>query len=133
MTNERIRCAARLDSQITGAEEAAQMIQDGMTVGVSGFTPSGCPKVVTAALARQVTEDGRKVRINVLSGASTGGEIDALLGNAGVINHRAPYITSGDFRKVVNSGGALLSGRSSGHDGPECALRPVRENRCGAD
>ncbi len=105
MTNERIRCRA-LESRITGAEEAAGMIRDGMTVGVSGFTPSGCPKVVTAALARQVTEDGRRVRINILSGASTGGEIDALLGDAGVIARRAPYITSGHFRKVVNSGGA---------------------------
>jgi succinyl-CoA:acetate CoA-transferase len=55
-----------------------------MTVGVSGFTPSGCPKAVPAALARQVSREGSRVRITLLSGASTGGEIDTLLSEAGV-------------------------------------------------
>jgi succinyl-CoA:acetate CoA-transferase len=54
-----------------------------MTVAVSGFTPSGCPKAVPAALARQARE-GSRVRIALLSGASTGGEIDTLLSEAGV-------------------------------------------------
>lgn len=102
--NGRIRCHALID-RITSAETAARLIQDGMTVGVSGFTPSGCPKVVPAALERQVREEGRKVRIQLLSGASTGNEIDTLLGDAGIIARRAPYITSSNFRRVVNKGG----------------------------
>jgi succinyl-CoA:acetate CoA-transferase len=76
--NERIRCVG-LESRIVSADDAAGLIQDGMTVGVSGFTPSGCPKAVSAALARQVFEEGRSVRITLLSGASTGDEIDTLL------------------------------------------------------
>jgi succinyl-CoA:acetate CoA-transferase len=104
--DDRIRCPA-LRGRVVSAEDAARLIRDGMTVAVSGFTPSGCPKAVPEALARQVRQEGRKVRISLLSGASTGEEIDTLLGDAGVIARRAPYITSDDFRKTVNNGGAL--------------------------
>ena len=31
-------------SLVMSAEEAAELVKDGMTVGVSGFTPSGYPK-----------------------------------------------------------------------------------------
>jgi succinate CoA transferases len=101
--NDRIRCAG-LEEKITAAEDAALLIEDGMTVAVSGFTPSGCPKAVTAELARQVRDGERDVHISILSGASTGGEIDTALSEAGVITHRAPYITSSSMRRAVNSG-----------------------------
>jgi succinyl-CoA:acetate CoA-transferase len=100
--NERIRCPA-LAGRVVSPEDAARLIEDGMTVGVSGFTPSGCPKAVPAALARQARE-GRRVRIALLSGASTGGEIDTLLSEAGVLARRAPYITSSVLRTAVNAG-----------------------------
>ena len=100
----RLRCTALVD-KITDVRDAALMIEDGMTVGVSGFTPSGCPKVVTLELARQVREEGRNVRIDLLSGASTGAEIDTALND--IIRKRAPYITSDEFRKTVNSGVSL--------------------------
>ena len=57
MTEDRIRCAA-LREKCVGAEEAARLIQDGMTVAVSGFTAAGCPKEVPLALARQVSSGG---------------------------------------------------------------------------
>ena len=52
---ERLRneCAEAL---ITTAEEAAKLIKDGMVVGVSGFTPSGYPKAVPVALAKNCLE-----------------------------------------------------------------------------
>ncbi len=99
MIQDRIRCSG-LAQRIMSAQAAALLIQDGMTVGVSGFTPSGCPKAVPEALAQQ----GRNVHITLLSGASTGDEIDTLLGNAGVIARRAPYITCESLRKSINSG-----------------------------
>ncbi len=100
---ERLRCA-QLESKICTAEEAALLINDGMTVAVGGFTPSGCPKAVPAALARQVREDNRSVKIRLLSGASTGEEIDSALGEAGALAFRAPYITSKTLRGAVNNG-----------------------------
>ena len=34
------------------ATEAAQMIKNGQSVGLSGFTPAGAPKAVTKELAK---------------------------------------------------------------------------------
>ena len=49
---ERIR-NEKYFSLIKTADEAAELIKDGMAVGISGFTNAGYPKVVTHALAEQ--------------------------------------------------------------------------------
>ena len=100
--NERIRCKA-LESKIMTADQAAELILDGMVVGTSGFTPCGYPKVVPEALAKQA-EEGRKVEITLLTGASVGPELDGRLTQAGVIKKRAPYQTNGDIQKAINDG-----------------------------
>lgn len=100
---ERLRCKA-LESKIMTADQAASLIQDGMVVGTSGFTPCGYPKVVPLALAAQA-EAGRKVGITLLTGASVGPELDGRLTQAGVIKKRAPYQTNGDMQKALNNGG----------------------------
>ena len=38
------------------AAEAASLIKDGEIIALSGFTPAGSPKAVTAELARQAEE-----------------------------------------------------------------------------
>ena len=100
--NERIKCKA-LESKIVTADEAASLIQDGMVVGTSGFTPCGYPKVVPEALAEQA-EKGRKVGITLLTGASVGPELDGRLTKSGVMKKRAPYQTNGDLQKALNNG-----------------------------
>lgn len=102
MMEERIRCAA-LREKCVSAEEAARLIQDGMTVAISGFTAAGCPKEVPLALARQVSSGERQVRINLWTGASTGREIDKALGAAGVIARRLPYQSDPTLRGEINS------------------------------
>ena len=101
MHEGRIRCKELL-SKIISAEDAASLIKDGMTVATSGFTPSGYPKAVPLALAKQA-EEGRKVRINLCTGASVGDELDGALTRAGVIARRLPYQTNGDLRKALNT------------------------------
>ena len=64
-----------LFKKIVDPEKAALLIEDGMNVGVSGFTPSGYPKKTTMALARAISA-GKKCRINLWSGASVGPEIE---------------------------------------------------------
>ena len=52
------------------AEEAAEMIQNGDTIGLSGFTAPGTPKFITEALAKKATrehEAGREFKINLFS------------------------------------------------------------------
>lgn len=39
------------------AAEAASLIKDGEIIALSGFTPAGSPKAVTAELARQAEEN----------------------------------------------------------------------------
>ena len=45
------RVAASLKSKIMSAEEAAQLVKSGMSIGLSGFTSVGYPKAVPSALA----------------------------------------------------------------------------------
>lgn len=102
--HERIRCKALLDKLMT-PEEAAWLIQDGMTVAASGFSPAGNPKAVPMALGAQVRSGQRKVRVDLLTGASTGDELDCEWGELEIISRRIPYQNSRPLRKVINGGG----------------------------
>ena len=89
------------------AAEAASYIKDGDIVGLSGFTPAGSPKAVTAELAKIAEEKharGEAFQIGVITGASTGDSCDGMLTRAHAIKFRAPYTTNTDFRKAVNNG-----------------------------
>ncbi len=99
----RLRCEALRD-RLMSADEAALLIEDGMTVAVSGFTPAGCPKAVPLALAGQVREGKRRLRLTLFSGASTGEELDSAWASLGIIARRAPYMTSKALRAAVNGG-----------------------------
>jgi succinyl-CoA:acetate CoA-transferase len=64
---ERVRSEV-LRKKIMSAEKASRFIQDGMTVGTSGFTPAGYPKAVPLALAKRAKE-GERLKINLITGA----------------------------------------------------------------
>jgi succinyl-CoA:acetate CoA-transferase len=114
--NDRFRCPALRD-RVMSADEAARLIEDGMTVAVSGFTPSGCPKTVPLAVSEQVRSGERKLRLTLLSGASTGEELDSDWASLGVIARRLPYMTSKTLRTAVNGGGPAPVGYSDVHLG----------------
>ena len=87
------------------AAEAAAMIKNGQTIGLSGFTPAGTAKMVTAEVAKLAEAEhaaGRPYKISIFTGASTGQSTDGDLSNAHAIDFRAPYTTNPDFRKHVN-------------------------------
>lgn len=89
------------------AEEAASLIKHGDNIGLSGFTPAGTAKAVTAALAKKAEEEhakGNPFQVGILTGASTGESCDGVLSRAKAIRYRAPYTTNADFRKAVNNG-----------------------------
>ncbi len=89
---ERIRCK-ELKNKIMSAEDAARIITDGSIVGMSGFTPAGYPKAIPAELARRA-DGGEKIQIDLITGASTGPELDGLLAEKGIIRRRYPYQTN---------------------------------------
>lgn len=100
---QRILCP-ELRSRICSAEEASQLIKNGMTVAVSGFTLSSYPKAVPLALAQRVEETGESFKVNLYSGASTGIELDGAWAKNKMIDHRFPYQTNVDARKGINAG-----------------------------
>ena len=88
------------------AEEAAEMIKDGDTLGLSGFTAPGTPKFITEALAKKAERlhaEGQPFKVNIFTGASTSDHVDGVMSRANAINMRAPYQNVPDLRKRINA------------------------------
>ena len=89
------------------AAEAASLVKHGYNIGLSGFTPAGTAKAVTAEIAKIAEAEhakGNPYQIGIFTGASTGDSCDGVLSRAKAIRYRAPYTTNSDFRKAVNNG-----------------------------
>lgn len=85
--------------------EAAEMIKDGDTLGLSGFTAPGAPKFISEALAAKAEREhaeGRPFKVNLFTGASTSDHVDGVLSRVNAINMRAPYQNVPDLRKRIN-------------------------------
>ncbi len=88
------------------AQEAAEIIHNGATIGLSGFTAPGTPKAITEALAAKAVrehEAGRPFKVNMFTGASTSDHVDGVLARANAYNMRAPYQNVPDLRKRINA------------------------------
>ena len=93
-------------ARITAAE-AASLVKNGDNIALSGFTPAGTPKAVTAEIAKIAHaehEAGNPFQIGIFTGASTGQSCDGVLAEEHAIRYRAPYTTNPSFRKLVNQG-----------------------------
>ncbi|MBS7820953.1 succinate CoA transferase [Wohlfahrtiimonas chitiniclastica] len=90
------------ENKIVSAEEAASWMEDGMTIGMSGFTLFGEPKVFPDALAARAHKDG--IKVNIFTGASMGPDADGVLAENKAINLRLPYQGNPILRKEINGG-----------------------------
>lgn len=91
---------------ILSAQEAAELIKNGDNIGLSGFTASGSPKVITEALAAKAVKEheaGRPFKVSVFTGASTNNHADGALARANAIARRTPYQNTPDLRLRINS------------------------------
>jgi succinyl-CoA:acetate CoA-transferase len=96
-----------LEKKIMSAADAARLIGNGTTVGMSGFTGSGYPKEVPLAMAAYMEEErekGNPFRVKVWTGASTGPELDGALAKADGIEFRLPYNSDPIAREKINNG-----------------------------
>ncbi|MBC6982736.1 acetyl-CoA hydrolase/transferase family protein [Caulobacter sp. 17J80-11] len=96
-----------LRAKVMPAEAAAALIASNSTVGMSGFTGSGYPKAVPLALAARIEAEraaGRRSRLRVWTGASTGPELDGALARADGIEFRLPYNSDPIARERINRG-----------------------------
>lgn len=103
MLEERIR-RTELLKRVMSAQEAAELIQDGDTVGISGFTRAGDVKSVPSALADRVKRTGTPVHINLYTGASVAEEVDRRLTESGLILRRLPFQSDAVLRSAINRG-----------------------------
>ncbi|RKD20936.1 succinyl-CoA:acetate CoA-transferase [Caminicella sporogenes DSM 14501] len=113
MLNNRLR-REELKSKIMSADDAAMLIKDGMIVATSGFTPSGYPKAVPLALAKRAQE-GDKVEITIITGASVGDELDGALSRTGIMVRRYPYQTNKYSRNSINDGSIMYQDMHLSH------------------
>jgi len=102
---DRIRLP-RLREKITTPAAAAEWIQDGMTVGMSGFTRAGDAKAVPLALAERARRD--PLQITLITGASLGSDIDATLAESGVLARRMPFQADPKLRRAINAGEVMF-------------------------
>lgn len=92
--------------QFMSAADAAAMINNGDTIGLSGFTAPGVPKSILEEVAHRAAaehEKGNEFKINIFSGASTNDHVDGILARNNAVNMRAPYQNTPDLRKRINT------------------------------
>ncbi|RHS91986.1 acetyl-CoA hydrolase/transferase C-terminal domain-containing protein [Erysipelatoclostridium sp. AM42-17] len=102
VNNERIRDKRYLD-KVMSPSDAVKFIKPNMTLGVSGFTIAGYPKVIAKELGKRA-DAGEKLDLTVYSRASLGEEFDGELARKGVLKARMPYQTNKDLRNQINKG-----------------------------
>ncbi|WP_085638795.1 MULTISPECIES: acetyl-CoA hydrolase/transferase family protein [unclassified Pseudomonas] len=105
MYRDRIRLPSLLD-KVMSAAEAAALIEDGMTVGMSGFTRAGEAKAVPHALAERAKVT--PLKISLMTGASLGNDLDKQLTEAGVLSRRMPFQVDSTLRKAINAGEVMF-------------------------
>ncbi|WKD61926.1 Succinyl-CoA:coenzyme A transferase [Corynebacterium ciconiae DSM 44920] len=98
---------AKLRGKVMTADEAAQFVNHGDKVGVSGFTGAGYPKVLPTAIAERAKEahaKGEEYMIDLFTGASTAPECDGVLAEADALRFRTPYQSDPILRGKINDG-----------------------------
>ena len=96
-----------LKAKVMSAEAAAALIPNGAVIGTSGFTGAGYAKAVPIALAKRAVEErlkGKPFKLSVLTGASTGPELDQVMGLTECMSFRFPYNGDAVLREKINSG-----------------------------
>jgi acetyl-CoA hydrolase len=101
------RCAyAPYLDKVCAPEDTIPLFKNGMSIGWSGFTPVGDPKVVPIALAEYVEKNHLqgKLRFNMFIGASSGARNEDRWAKNNMIANRYPYQNGANLKKNINSG-----------------------------
>ena len=89
------------------AEEAASYIKNGDVIGIGGFSSVGTVKAVPEALAKRAEEEhckGNDFKVGMITGGSTGDQIDGALSRAKAVQFRTPFQSSKFMRDAINNG-----------------------------
>ncbi|RRD46016.1 acetyl-CoA hydrolase/transferase family protein [Tessaracoccus sp. OH4464_COT-324] len=111
---------AELRGKVMSADEAAQFVNHGDRVGLSGFTGSAYPKALPTAIAQRAKEAhgrGEEFQIDVFTGASTAPDCDGVLAEADAVRFRSPYQSDPVMRKAINAGAIKYADVHLSHSG----------------
>ncbi|MED4782610.1 acetyl-CoA hydrolase/transferase family protein [Brevibacillus choshinensis] len=111
---ERLR-DKRMAEKVVTAEEAASWIENGMTIGLSGFTRAGDSKVVPVTLAERAKNENKPFGVNVYTGASMGADVDSVMAEAGIVLKRLPFQADSTMRKKINDGSIMFVDQHLSH------------------
>ena len=90
---------------IISSEEAASYIHDGAMVALSGFANAGTAKLVPRAIAKQAREihsTGKPYKIRLLTGSSSGNNIDEELASLKSASNRPLACPPGKSMRVIS-------------------------------
>ncbi len=104
-------------NKIISADEAVAQIEDGMTIGISGFTIFGEPKSFIRTLAHDANR--RNIKVNLLTGASSAPYADELMAKKDALYFRAPYQGDRTLRQKINKGEVRYIDQHLSHVGDE--------------
>jgi succinyl-CoA:acetate CoA-transferase len=105
MYQDRIRHPA-LMNKVVPAQEAARLFQNGMTVGMSGFTRAGDAKAMPRALVERARHE--PLSLTLITGASLGNDSDGLMAEAGLLARRLPFQSDAAMRRKINAGEVMF-------------------------
>src|SRR5690625_5341341 len=117
-----------LHDRVVGAEDVASWIEDGMTLGLSGFTRAGDAKAVPFALIERAKTEIFKV--NIFTGASLGSDIDKKFAEAGIVNKRLPFQADATMRKKINEGDMFFIDQHLSHTAEMLRANTIESNDC---
>jgi succinyl-CoA:acetate CoA-transferase len=106
MYEDRIRLRS-LMNRVMSADDAARLIDDGMVVGMSGFTRAGDAKDMPVALAKRAKD--HPMKITLITGASLGHDSDKTLTESGVLARRLPFQVDTTLRAAINRGEVMFT------------------------
>jgi succinyl-CoA:acetate CoA-transferase len=102
---DRIRRPGLLNKVMT-AEQAARLFQNGMTVGMSGFTKAGDAKAMPLALVERARHE--PLSLTLMTGASLGNDSDGMMAAAGLVARRLPFQADAALRRKINAGEVMF-------------------------
>lgn len=105
MYEDRIRRPSLMD-KVMSASDAAALFDEGMSVGMSGFTRAGDAKALPLALVERARF--APLNLTLLTGASLGNDSDGLMANAGVVARRMPFQSDAALRRKINTGEVMF-------------------------
>ena len=112
----------KFSAKVMSAADAAALINNGDSIGVSGFTGAGYPKALPGALAERISAAraaGEDFQIGLFTGASTAPELDGVLAETGGCTFRTPYQSDPSMRNAINKGVAGYVDAHLSHSGPQ--------------